>query len=1185
MRLRELRLERSPGLPDAFAVAFAPEVTLVLGPNGAGKTSICRAVQRLLWKDIRPPTPFAAAALWESDGSRWRVARDGADVPVWQRDGAPSGPPPLPGEQVAARYRLSLLELLQRDPDRSDTAIAQLILTRMAGGYDLEGLLNDPEAGFQLRRSHGRREEQALRDAEGAVAAIEGRYRELAAQEDRLAELAAELRRAQREAEERTFWETAAQLADARDLEARAETALDRYPPVLEQMVGDEGTRLEELTEQLARTARQRDEREAELAEAQRRLQASALPEQTLEPASLNVARDQAEKLRTREEQLERTRVELGAAEARIAETARLLAGGPDPATAAPAAPGVVARAVKQLAAEAEADAAIRAVTKLLNDPALQSDATIAAGSTAGGGAEPEARVRAAALLREWLAAPDPAALRRWRAAALLFALALGGVGVAAALTGGPVWGWIVAALGGAGATATLIASLRRPVADLATRGAIERRFRALAMPEPRLWSAGGVAERVAELDARIDDDRRQTVLDRLRAWLAAERDTWRDERESRRATRAGLVREFGAMPPGELADLAEFADRIRAYHEACAERAATAARVEELTAQGDELRACLTTYLSQWGYAEPSDAATARRWLDDLHDRERMRDQARRDAATCRQAIARFDHERERLTFALDELYRRCGVEPDDQSGLMRLLDDFPEYQKARRTLRAAQTEREVRERDLQRAPGVRERPDAAGLPRAELAERLDRSRAAEAHSRELQLEIDRIERDLQRSRREHELEAARARVEACRTDLAASCRDARHRDLARLLIEEVRAVHDTVSQPRLLERARTLLKLFTHGAYELVAALEDGGARFRAVDTRNDRGLALDELSDGTRTQLLLAARLAYLEDAEAGPSLPLFLDEVLTNSDPARFDAVATSLARLAHTGGRQIVYLTCDPVDVQRWQNVLASEGLPAAPVRDLARLRGVAAAADVHELIPPSAEPAPSATGRSAAEYGRLLQVARFDPAAPVGGVPLFYLLRDDATDLRLLERLLNAGVDRVGSWRSLAGIFVQTRVVTERERARLDARIEVLEAFTEAWREGRGRRVDRAALETSGAVSDVFLSRVDALAETLGGEADRLVAALATGEVKGFRHEKTAELRDYLEREGYLDARPILAPDARLARCLRRAAGAIEAGVVDESEVVRLVRGLQPAAGAGRAGSAVVDSG
>ena len=71
---------------------------------------------------------------------------------------------------------------------------------------------------------------------------------------------------------------------------------------------------------------------------------------------------------------------------------------------------------------------------------------------------------------------------------------------------------------------------------------------------------------------------------------------------------------------------------------------------------------------------------------------------------------------------------------------------------------------------------------------------------------------------------------------------------------------------------------------------------------------------------------------------------------LDEALTASDPARFDAIAGSLGRLAAETGRQVFYLTSNPADVAAWQRLLADAGEKPAPVIDLAAVRELKAAA-------------------------------------------------------------------------------------------------------------------------------------------------------------------------------------------------------------------------------------------
>ena len=67
-------------------------------------------------------------------------------------------------------------------------------------------------------------------------------------------------------------------------------------------------------------------------------------------------------------------------------------------------------------------------------------------------------------------------------------------------------------------------------------------------------------------------------------------------------------------------------------------------------------------------------------------------------------------------------------------------------------------------------------------------------------------------------------------------------------------------------------------------------------------------------EALSRGAREQLYLAFRIALVEDlGERKAALPLVLDDILVNFDPARAEAALDLLARLADT--HQVLALTC------------------------------------------------------------------------------------------------------------------------------------------------------------------------------------------------------------------------------------------------------------------------------
>src|SRR5699024_9455573 len=131
--------------------------------------------------------------------------------------------------------------------------------------------------------------------------------------------------------------------------------------------------------------------------------------------------------------------------------------------------------------------------------------------------------------------------------------------------------------------------------------------------------------------------------------------------------------------------------------------------------------------------------------------------------------------------------------------------------------------------------------------------------------------------------------------------------------------LIEDVRMAHQADNEPAALRRAGYWFERFTHHRYRL----RFRGERFEAFDARAEQGRALSELSTATRAQLLLAVRLAWIEQAEHNREpLPVFMDEVLTTSDPDRYRLVVQSIQDIA-SDGRQMFYLTAQGDEAAAW----------------------------------------------------------------------------------------------------------------------------------------------------------------------------------------------------------------------------------------------------------------------
>ena len=133
-----------------------------------------------------------------------------------------------------------------------------------------------------------------------------------------------------------------------------------------------------------------------------------------------------------------------------------------------------------------------------------------------------------------------------------------------------------------------------------------------------------------------------------------------------------------------------------------------------------------------------------------------------------------------------------------------------------------------------------------------------------------------------------------------------------------ARLLLERTLRRHEQERQPAVLARAGEQFTKVTEGRYvQLLPSVGENtnGESIRVVSASGAE-LEASTLSRGSVEQLYLCLRIALAETfAERAVALPLILDDVLVNFDPARAASVAELLAETAER--RQVLFFTCHP----------------------------------------------------------------------------------------------------------------------------------------------------------------------------------------------------------------------------------------------------------------------------
>jgi DNA repair exonuclease SbcCD ATPase subunit len=1108
-----------PGIHEELLLEdLSPGLNLIVGRNGSGKSSICRAIQATLWPgsaglaDADVESEWRGVGAGGDAGSASLVARLTSDT-RWRWNDGSIHAPPLPPAHLAPAYVLQLRDLLS-DRGEADLRLADELRVLVSGGYDLASLRSSIHPG-----RHGRQSESALVEAERALRALRGDRRRLATEQDRLSELRAQHARARAAIQEANALTRCLERADLqremRGMEARL-AGLRAAPEALARIGGGELEALDRIDADLAGYLAEEADAARRIRDDERALQRVALPAGPVDVAELAAWRSRARELERHAGDCARQEAEaLRLAAAREAAHAALGGEGCEIALEPGAAldPDELDRLERAL---------LRGLS--LRERRLQIDARQSAWaereSALHDGASPEHLQQAVGLVRDRISLAEAGPVYVPVALLLLGLAALAGLLFSIARF--PAWTAPGAALGGALA-AVLLGTLGGRLRAWHRRRALARAYAALGLGP---LETGALPAQLRALEEHIAAAEGASRAALERATLAAEERALEGER-SRLAAWIG-----GAAAHGDLAS-SDLLDRVRRWRAAEAAAGAAAAELAERSEQLQKRLGRLRDWLVRRLGVRPDDVAHAVALLDEAAERNRQEQAiAQRREATEREHAAAERRARASST-RRSELLAAAGVEAetDPRFELARRLDDLPEYLELCDALR------------LHRAQiAALSEPLEAGGPVLDLARDAAEMRLAEAQRRAegadaLAREIGTIEERVRAAGESGELEERRAAVERTREAMLERRSEVASAQAGDWLLAGVEAEYEQVSRPKVLQCAAEWFAAFTRNRLELVSPGAGTTGGLRARETTSGAERALHELSDGTRTQLLLAARLAFATAEERGARPPILLDEALTATDPERFRAVVQALLALVEAG-RQVFYLTCSPADVASFEQVAREADAPLPRVFDLDVLGG-------GEGLRAAASPA-AARGRSprsvsegcaADDYAASPGVPAPDPFAPIGELHLHHLLRDDP---RLLDLLLGrAEVERIGHWRALRAGGGAEKLFSLAVCEHVDALVSIAEAFLEAWRIGRARPLSPAVLAASGCVSDKFLDRLSELARDLGGDAEALLNALEAGadeRTKRFRSAAREGLREVLSRSGHLVARPPLAP-------------------------------------------------
>jgi len=1148
VKIRKLSIRRMPGFEQAgFDLPdLSDGLNVVIGPNASGKTTACRAIRGLLWpKELAEVSPVSLVGDWADGEQALRVELEGTRL-TCQREGAPAEMPPLPGAHLATCFTITIDDLFQGAEtikgNATNAGLAARISHEMAGGYDLGAVHRS--AILKLSNRHGKTELDHLKQKRLAANAIRADHEALLREENELGQLQQQSQEALDAKARLVRLDNARELADVRAEIGQARASLDAFPADMDLLKGNELENLQQIRTDLAASESQLEQAEesAELATRQKR--DANLPAEGIPEVRIDEHRAQRAALRDIQRDLRDAERRLGDAENALAAALAAMGDNISPAQA-----------------DAIDLAGLNDIEAFHRDAEdLQARRTAVEGRLAslgepGPAVDVDSLINGVNILRQWLeAGPGEGDTSRRNLLLTLVPSALQAiVGVILAIAVNPWWALILLpAL--IGATIVLLPAGKGSSAS-ASHDMLQAQFARLPLDAPAAWDADAVGSHLNTLERSLAQARQAEQCTTQRKDCRQQLAELSQKAERIAARRNELLATLGIATDTSTLALVVLAENIQAYRQAKATRDKCLGETTDLRESRDNVLHAVNAFLTEFG-AEPCQAHNI---ADARGTAIEKRAKLHRDAiALLADAERNAEDAKKRISILQDRrtaLFTAAGLADDDDDAMRERLRLLQDYNAAKKQLGDLEATARGLTAKLQDAPELLEM--TAGEIDGDTARLTTVAQSYEGlveKIADIRLRVDNARNGTCLELALNEVEWATVRLAQCReaAELAAA---------GSFLLDSVEREHKVESQPEVYRQAARLFTMFTRGRYELrLGDLSNTGeSAFRALDTSNQRGLALAELSRGTYMQLLLAVRLAFAVAAERGTQLPFVLDEVLSSTDPMRFRAIVECLLALVKDG-RQVFYFTCQPGDAAAWQEVADQMGAVGARRIDLADVqRQERAASSLLSESSARQKPIPEPEDMSLGEYAKLLGIPHLDPMAGAGAAHLAHLV-DDADQL---HRLLAAGIETFGQLECLVACGDVDAYAPSDLLARLQARACVLEAFAQARRIGRGRPITPEVLAEAG-VTKTFIEPVTNMARDLDWDARRLVDAIGDrhdDRAKGFRSRALEQMQESLTESGHLDARETLSEQQLLARVLAATHEYVLRGAISGAEV------------------------
>ena len=1119
--VKDLSIHKMPGFPRGLESLndLAAHVNIITGANASGKSSTARAIQQLVWRDNTKGFEVEGSASIDEDF--WEIKIDSGKILV-QRNGNEDHIDGLPAAEGQHRYLLALHNLI----DGKEDDLAREIAKQSIGGFDLTAAQERLEYAPRIAIKSSK----AYKDFDG----IEKKYRDVRDQqrdlkkdERKLTGLIADKKRADYAARLNEFYDKVADYLEAKLEYTQLHEQIENFSDSLEKLSGKEYEEIQDYEDQIEECKNNIADAKDEIQKSQNELKRLTIPENGITDKTISEIAERIDELSKLERNIQELIIQISGFKSHELSALEGFGGSIDPTEWKDLSLDDLSGLDKMLQ---DAHQVFGEKQYLVSEIAiLEEEAKIHLNNNQ----RTETITQGIKTLSDWLKEP----IRSSNGISLGIVILISLAGIATAIATFYIGSFGLFGLIVIGALFLYAYFTKGENSNLLT--VRKNDFIKLALKAPNSWNTENVSNRIDELIISLSDIKEaeritqrlintKNSLNKLQHRIDksnSEREEWVDKLQAAPG--------FPKVNSNDFSSMYWFLLKVKKWQDYHIHRESLEAKNKESKEQYAIELSKVNALFETSNFAVTKDVIEGKAGFNELKSQENTRKEHVRVIAQKNEEIKTQEKLKLRNEEKLSKIYQTIDFDENDKAGVRELVNQLDNYRQTSKDYYAANQSFSRKEKLLkEHSLFIKHEAEIKNLSIDQAEQKSSQNKDISDGLADIQKQITEIETLIHTKKMGHELEDVLAEKGKALDDLYQLYENNLSSITGNLIINQLRKETQNKNRPEVFKRANEIFNKITNGHYEL--SLDDKGEpNFRAYDTTLKLGQDLSELSTGTRVQLLLSVRLAYVETVESSIKLPLLADELLANSDDERAQAIIESLIEISREG-RQLFYFTAQTDEVDKWMTHLKEQ--PDLDYKIFQLNDGSNKSHDYSEFVPdPDSfrlnRKTPEPKEKSHKEYGEIIQKQPFNVLIQnTSELPLWYLIED----VDLLYSCLNRGIK---NWGQIESYFENAGKVQNLDTAifkQLNNRVELLKRFQELYRRGRSRPIDRNVLEASGAITPIYIERVSDKLNEFNSDPKQLIQALRAGEISRFRVDYADSLEQYLIAEGYIDDQEVL---------------------------------------------------